>query len=119
MKYYDRVHFATATTGTGPITAGAAVSADFRTLASAQVPDGETVEYTITDGNAWETGFGVVGGASTTMTRTLSTSSTGALLNLTGGAEVFLTPIAEQMNKLQDPVRDIQFQVRPLKNIGG
>jgi hypothetical protein len=101
--YYDRVYFTTATTGTGTITAGAAVSVDYRTLAS--VPDGEEVGYTITDGNAWETGFGIVGGDGTTMTRPLSglsASSTGALLNLTGDAEVLLTPIAEQMNQLTE-----------------
>lgn len=95
--HYDRVYFATATTGTGTITAGAAES-DFRTMAGATIPDGTTTEYTITDGTAWETGTGVVGATSTTLTRVLSDSSTGALLSLTGSAKAFITPIASRLN---------------------
>lgn len=104
---YDRVYFATASTGTGTITAGAAESG-FRTMAGASVPDGTTVEYAITDGTAWETGTGVVGGTATTMTRVLSESSTGSLINLSGSAKVMLTPIAERYNTLVDldPIAD-------------
>jgi hypothetical protein len=96
---YDRVFFTTATTGTGTITAGAAESG-FRNLAGAAILDGTTVEYAITDGTAFETGTGVVGGASTTMTRDVSQSSAAnAPLNLSGSAKVFITPIAAQMNQ--------------------
>lgn len=100
---YDRVYFATATTGTGTITAGAA-EAGFRTMAGASIPDATPIEYAITDGTAWETGTGVVGGTSTTMTRVLASSSTGSLLSLTGSAKVFLTPIAERYNSYTDLV---------------
>lgn len=96
---YDRVSFATATTGTGTITAGTATSG-FRTMASASIADGTTVTYAIEDGTAWETGTGVIGGTSTTLTRNLSASSTGSLLNLSGTAKVFLTPIAADYNNL-------------------
>lgn len=97
----DRVSFSTATTGTGTVTSGTATSG-FRTMAaaSAVIPDGSTVTYAIEDGTAWETGFGVIGAASTTLTRGLSASSTGALLNLSGTAKVFLTPIAAEVNDL-------------------
>lgn len=94
---YDRVYFATATTGTGTITAGAAETG-FRTMATAAsgaaIPNATEVEYAITDGTAWETGTGVVGGTGTTLTRVLSQSSTNALLNLSGSAKVFITRIA-------------------------
>ncbi len=95
--FFDRVSFSTATTGTGTITAGAATSG-FRTIASASIPDGTTVDYAIEDGAAWETGTGVVGGTSTTLTRVRSASSTGALLNLSGTAKCFITPIATSVN---------------------
>lgn len=96
---FDRVSFATATTGTGTITAGAATSG-FQTMLSALVADGTEVEYAIEDGTAWETGTGVVGGTSTTLTRELSRSSTGSPLNLSGTAKCFLVPIAARFNLL-------------------
>lgn len=97
--HYDRVSFATATTGTGTITAGAATTG-FRTMAGASIPDGTLVEYAIEDGTAWETGTGTVGATSTTLARTFSQSSTAALLNLSGTAKCFLTPIASRLNAL-------------------
>lgn len=93
---FDLVSFSTATTGTGTITVGSATTG-FRTLAGASIADGTTVEYAIEDGTDRETGTGVVGGTSTTMTRVLSASSTGSLLNLSGIAKVFLTPIAKTL----------------------
>lgn len=99
--YYDRVSFATATTGTGTITAGSATSG-FRTMATAYggspIPDGNTVDYVIEDGTEWETGQGVVGATATTMTRVLSQSSTGSLLSLSGSAKVFIAPIASSVS---------------------
>jgi hypothetical protein len=98
---FDRVSFSTATTGTGTITTGAATT-NFRTMLAAAIPDGTPVEYAIEDGTAWETGTGVTGGTSTTLTRTLSQSSTGSLINLSGTAKCFLTPIAERYNRLDN-----------------
>ncbi|WP_397604959.1 hypothetical protein [Sphingorhabdus sp.] len=111
---YDRVSFATATTGTGTITAGAATSG-FRTMAGASIPDGAIVQYAIEDGTAWETGFGTVGGTSTTLTRTLSASSTGALISLSGTAKVFLVPIAERYNSYVD----LTSVADPVAPVGG
>ncbi len=104
-KFYDRVSFSTATAGTGTVTAGAATT-NFRTMATAAsgaaIPDGTSVEYAIEDGTAWETGTGVVGSTATTLTRVLSQSSTGALINLSGSAKVFLTRIASQLLVVDD-----------------
>lgn len=99
--FYDRVSFTTATTGTGTITVGSAESG-FQTPAQAAAPDGDIVQYAIVDGTAWECGNGVIGASATTMTRVLSDSSTGSLLNLSGSARCFFTPIAETMNDIAD-----------------
>jgi hypothetical protein len=83
----DLVQQSTATTGTGTVTLGAAVT-DFRTVAGAGIADGSVVSYLIQDGTKREVGTGVIGASGTTMTRVLRASSTGSLLNLTGSAFV-------------------------------
>jgi hypothetical protein len=83
----DLVQQSTATTGTGTVTLGAAVT-DFRTVAGAGIADGSVVSYLIQDGTKREVGTGVIGASGTTMTRVLRASSTGSLLNLTGSATV-------------------------------
>jgi len=88
---YDLVAFSTTTTGTGTITAGSALTG-LRPLSV--VPDGTVISYGIKSGTNYETGTGTVGGTGTTMTRTLLTSSTGSLLNLSGSSEVRITPNA-------------------------
>lgn len=105
---YDRVSFATSTTGTGTITAGTP-TAGFRGMNTANsgspIPDGTFVEYCIEDGTAWETGTGFVGASGTTLSRNLSQSSTGSLLNLSGSAKCFLIPISARYNAydIEDP----------------
>lgn len=95
---FDRVSFATATTGTGTINVGAAAT-NYRTPASANVPTGTLVSYVIEDGSAWETGQGVLtSGTPWTMTRVLKESSSGSLLNLTGSATVSITALASDLN---------------------
>ncbi len=86
-RIVDLVQQYTATTGTGPLTLGAAVPG-FRTIAAAGIPDGTEVSYAIQDGTNRETDVGLVGGSGTTLTRGLRASSTGSLLNLTGNAVV-------------------------------
>ena len=91
----DRVKVSTATTGqTTPITLGSAVSG-FQTVPSSL--DGYTVRYVIEDGTDFEIGTGVYTHSGTTLTRSLTSSSTGALLSLSGNAKVFLSPTDEDL----------------------
>lgn len=98
VKAYNLARMTTATTGTGTLTLGVAV-APFLTFAQAGVSDGNTVCYSIIDGTAnSEIGTGVYTSSGTTMTRvvTKSTNSNSAI-NLSGTAQVLITPRAEDL----------------------
>jgi hypothetical protein len=87
LTYVDRARMSTATTGTGTITLGSAATA-YQTFAAAGVSNGNTVEYLIEDGNAWEIGVGTYNSTGPTLARSLRSSSTGSLISLSGNGIV-------------------------------
>lgn len=98
-KFADRVKVTvdSSTSGTGAVTLSTAVSG-YQAVPSAL--DGETIRYVIEDGTAWEIGLGVYTHSTLELTRSLTSSSTGSLLNLSGSAKVFISASADDLDLL-------------------
>lgn len=97
-KLYNLARMTTATTGTGTITLGSAVSG-YLTFAQAGVANADVVDYAIKDGSNSEIGTGTYTSSGTTLTRTVTKSTnSNAAINLSGSAEVFISPRAETIN---------------------
>jgi hypothetical protein len=97
-KLYDLARITTATTGTGTITLGAAVSGCL-SFAGAGASNGDIIDYAISDGANSEIGTGTYTSSGTTLTRTV-TKSTNAntAISLSGTAQVFISPRAETLS---------------------
>lgn len=96
-KLVNLARMTTATAGTGTITLGSAV-AGYLTFAQAGVADGDVVSYAIKDDSNSEIGTGTYTSAGTTLTRTVTKSTnSNAAISLSGAAEVFITPRAEDL----------------------
>lgn len=96
-KLYDLARMTTATTGTGTITLGSAVSG-YLSFAGAGATNGEVLSYAIKDGSSSEIGSGTYTSAGTTLTRTVTKSTnSNTAISLSGTAEVFITPRAEDL----------------------
>lgn len=100
MSLYNLAKMSTATTGTGTITLGSAVSG-FLTFAQAGAQSGDTVTYAIEDGANREIGRGVYTTAGTTLTRSvLKSTNSNNPINLSGTATVFITAAAEDFSSI-------------------
>jgi hypothetical protein len=94
-RLYNLARMTTATTGTGTITLGSAVSG-FLSFSGAGIQDGDTVTYAIQDGSNSEIGRGVYTSSGTTLTRSvLKSTNSDAAISLSGTAQVFITPAAQ------------------------
>lgn len=98
FRLANLIRHATATTGTGTITLGAAVSG-FLTFALAGVATGDVVTYAIEDGSNREIGRGTYTSSGTTLSRDVILDSTngGAAISLSGSAQVFVTASDEDL----------------------
>lgn len=87
----------TATTGTGTITLGSAVTG-FLSFAASGVQDGDIVSYGIQDGANSEAGRGTYTASGTTLTRSVLTSTnSNNAISLSGQAEVYVTVVAQDL----------------------
>jgi len=94
-KLVNLARVSTATTGTGTITLGSAVSG-YLSFSGAGVSDGDAVAYGIKDGANSEVGYGTYTATGTTLSRNVTKSTNSdAAISLSGSAEVFVTARAE------------------------
>ncbi len=99
-KLFNRAKMTTATTGTSTLSLGSA-SVGFQTFASAGVGNGDVVQYAIKDGANFEIGTGTFSSSGNTLTRSATESSSGgSAINLSGSANVAITAIDDDFNRL-------------------
>ena len=94
QKLFTAARMTTATTGTGAMTFGAAVSG-YLSFANAGVADGDVVYYGISDGANGEWGYGTYTASGTTLSRNVvKSTNANSAISLSGSAQVFITAIA-------------------------
>ena len=98
-KLYNLARMTTAATGTSrtAVTLGAAVTG-FLSFGDAGVQDGETIQYGIEDGSNREVGEAVYTASGTSLNCTvIKSTNSDAAINLSGSAQVFITPLAHAL----------------------
>lgn len=97
-KLFNLARMTTATTGTGTVTLGSAVSS-YLTFANAGVQNGDVVTYVIEEGANREIGRGTYTSSGTTLSRdtVLNSTNGGAKINLAGAATVFIDVAAQDI----------------------
>lgn len=98
---FELARMTTATTGTGTITLGSAVTG-FLSFAAAGVENGNSVFYCIRDGANSEVGYGTYTSSGTTLTRNVikSTNSDNPI-SLSGTAEVFIGAVGAILAQIE------------------
>lgn len=101
-KLFNRAKMTTATTGSGTITLGSAVSG-FQSFADAGVANNDVIQYVIEEGANFEIGTGTYTASGTTLTRTPTESSESddSAITLAGQAKVSIVAIHADFNRLQ------------------
>jgi hypothetical protein len=91
-KLFNLARMSTATTGTGTITLGSAISG-FLSFADSGVSDGDVVTYAISDGSSGEIGRGTYTSSGTTLSRDtiLASTNSGSAITLSGSAQVIIS----------------------------
>ncbi len=97
-KLYNLARMTSATTGTGTLTLGAAVSG-YLSFDDAGVQNSDVVTYAIVDGTSREIGRGVYTTSGATLTRAVIYESTngGSAINYSGSGHVMITFAAEDI----------------------
>ena len=98
-KFADRVKVSTPTTGQGTTISLGSAESGFQVVPTSL--NGHTLRYVIEDGSSWEVGTAVYDSSGPSLTsRTLTSSSTGQLLSLSGSAKVFISASADDLDLL-------------------
>jgi hypothetical protein len=110
-QYKDIACETTTTTGTGTINLGGAMTGGYKTFAAAGVMTGSLVPYRIWNSTNIETGWGTFTDATPdTLTRVLSSSTTGSLISLTGTNNVCVSNNADAVKTILNA--DTTFNIR-------